>query len=61
METYLATYKFEKSASGFIATLTNGNPVAEYDMNGRLLNIFDAFCLPVQELVPRMIEGCLNE
>lgn len=59
IKNYMATYKFEKNGTGFLAKLAkNGNPVAEYDRAGRLIKVIDALSLPVQECVPNMISGC---
>lgn len=61
MKNYMATYKFEKKETGFLAKLADtGNPVAEYDKRGRLTKVIDALCLPVQECVPNMIAGCAS-
>ena len=60
MEKYMETYAFEPIETGFLAKLTNGgNPVAVYDRKGSLTQIINGFCLPVQEVVPMMIERCL--
>ena len=60
MKNYMATYAFEPIGVGFLAKLTkNGSPVAVYDRKGSLTEIINGFCLPVQEVVPIMIERCL--
>ena len=60
MEKYMETYAFEPIGTGFLAKLTkNGSPVAVYDRKGSLTKIINGLCLPVQEVVPMMIERCL--
>ena len=61
MEAYMETYTFEPKGNGFLAKLAkNGSPVAEYDRKGSLTKIINGLCLPVQEVVPMMIDRCLT-